>query len=86
MNITIKATNTTLTPSISDAVAVKLSVLEPFLKSEDKIRVEVEVDAKHSGSGTYRAEVHVQPHGHYAEARGNDFYEALDLVVPKIKE
>lgn len=86
MNIDIKATNTTLTPAIRSAVEDKLSVMEKFLRPEDKIRVEVEFDLKHTGTGAYRAEVHIQPRGFYADARGNDFYEALDLVIPKIKD
>ena len=60
--------------------------LDKFLQREDKIHVEVEFDLKHTGTGAYRAEVHIQPHGQYADARGNDFYEALDLVIPKIKD
>ncbi len=86
MYINIKATNTTLTPAIRAAVEDKLSVLDRFLQPEDKIHVEVEYDLKHAGSGAYRAEVHIQPHGQYADVHGNDFYEALDLVIPKIKE
>ncbi len=86
MNISIKATNTTLTAAIKSTVESKLSVLSDFLKPEDKIQVEVEVDVKHTTGPIYRAEVHIKPHGHYADARGNDFYEALDLVIPKIKD
>ena len=86
MNINIKATNTTLTPAIKSAVENKLSALEIFLRPEDKIQVEVQVDAKHTAGPIYRAEIHIAPHGQYADARGNDFYEALDLVIPKIKD
>jgi ribosomal subunit interface protein len=86
VNINIKATKTTLTPSIREFVEDKLQALETFIKPEDKIRVEMEVDKKHSSGKIYRAEVDIQPHGHYAEAYAEDFYAAFDLVMPKIKE
>lgn len=86
MNINIKATNTTLTPAVKNFIQDKLSNLLSFIKEEDKIRVELEVEKKHKSGLIFRAEVDIQPRGHYAEARGNDFYEAMDLVLPKIKE
>lgn len=86
MNINIKATKTTLTPSIKQFVEDKLTILEKFVREEDKIRVEIEVDKKHHTGLVFRAEIDIQPRGLYAEARGEDFYSAMDLVVPKIKE
>ena len=85
MNINIKATNTTLTPSIKEFIYDKMSVLEKFIKPEDKIHVELEVEKKHSSGMLFRTEVTIKPHGHYAESRGMDFYSAMDLVIPKIK-
>jgi ribosomal subunit interface protein len=85
MNISIKATNTTLTSNIKEFIHDKISVLEKFLKPEDKIHVELEVEKKHSSGMLYRVEVIIKPHGHYAESRGMDFYAAMDLVMPKIK-
>ncbi len=85
MNITTKATNTTLTEPIKQAVEDKLSVLANFIKPEDKIHVEIEVDPKHQSGDIFRVEVSMQPHGQFADARAADMYEALDLVVPKIK-
>lgn len=86
MNINIKATKMALTPAIKSFVEEKLGILSSFIKPEDKIRVELEIDKKHHSGLIFRAEVDIQPRGHYAEARGNDFYESFDLVLPKIKE
>ncbi len=86
MNINIKATNTKLTTAIRSAVEDKLSILEPFLKPEDKIHLELAVDNRHKSGPTQGAEITIHPHGHFAMAHGVDVYEALDLLVPKIKE
>ncbi|MBL8030008.1 MAG: ribosome-associated translation inhibitor RaiA [Candidatus Doudnabacteria bacterium] len=86
MNLNIKATNTTATPAIKQFIEEKLSSLEKFLRPEDKIRVELEVSKKHHTGLVHRAEIDIQPHGYYADSRGVDFYAAMDLVMPKIKE
>lgn len=86
MNINIKATNTTLTEAIKQTIEDKLKAIESFIKPEDKIHVEVAED-KHHHTGLFsRVEIRISPHGHYADAMGNDFYEAIDLVIPKIKQ
>ena len=86
MNIQIKAINTTLTDAIRNNIKDKLSVLEPFLKEEDKVSAELEEGNKHHTGRFSKVGVHISPHGYYAEAQGNDFYEAMDLVIPKIRE
>lgn len=86
MTINIKATNTTLTEAIKDFVNDKLSGISKFVKPEHKIRVELEVLKKHHTGLVHRAEIDIQPNGYYAESWGEDFYAAMDLVLPKIKE
>jgi putative sigma-54 modulation protein len=86
MNINIKATNTTLTEAIRQSIESKLSVLAPFIRPEQIVSVELQEDTKHHSGRFSRVEVRIAPHNHYAESYGNDFYEALDLVIPKIKE
>jgi len=86
MNVTIKATHTTLTDAIRNDINLKLEPLEKFLRSEDKVHVELEEDNKHTSGRFSRVEIRIHPRGMYAEARGNNFYEAMDLAVPKIKE
>lgn len=86
MNINIKATNTTLTEAIKSDIKDKLEPFEKFLRPEDVVHVELAEDTKHVSGRFSRAEVHIQPRGIYAEAMGNDFYEAMDLVVPKVRE
>lgn len=86
MNLNIKATKTILSPPVKRYINDKLASLDSFIRTEDKIRVEMELEKKHQSGLVFRAEIDIQPHGHYAEARGNDFYEAFDLLLPKIKE
>jgi putative sigma-54 modulation protein len=86
MNLTIKATNTTLTPSIKEFINDKLSILERFLKSEDKVRVELEANKGDKDGLNFRVEIDIQPRGHFADARAGDFYMAMDMVLPKIKD
>lgn len=86
MNINIKATNTTLTPAIKATVTDKLSVLEKFLKEEDVVYLELAEDTRHQSGEYFRVDIQISPHSYYAEARANDFYEAIDLAIPKITE
>ncbi len=86
MNINIKGTGTSLTDADKKYINSKLEVLEKFVTESDKIFVEAELEAKHKTGLVFRLEITVNPPQYYAEARGNDFYEALDLAVPKIKD
>lgn len=87
MNIGFKGTRTYLSAADQKYIENKIHALDKFLKNDqDKLFVEVEMDNKHSSGLIFRMEVSINPPQYYAEARGNDFYEALDLVIPKIKE
>lgn len=86
MKLIIKAKNTTLTPAIKVYIEDKLKGIAKLLKEEDKVRVEIEVDKKDKDGKLFRAEIDIQPRGYYADSRGNDIYEAMDLTIPKIKE
>lgn len=86
MNINIKATNTTLTDSMKADVTDKVAVIEKFLKEEDTVYVEFDVDTRHKSGDIQRAEIRISPRGYYAESYGSDVYEALDLAIPKIRE
>jgi len=86
MNIRIKGTNTTLTPAMENIINKKMERLAKFIKEEDKVSVEAEVDPKNKQGLRFRVEIDIQPKGHYADARGRELYEALDLAIPKIKE
>lgn len=86
MNINIKATNTSLTPSIRSNIEDKLQAVEKFIKPEDVIHVELAEDTHHHSGQFFNVDIQISPHGYYAKARANDFYEALDLVIPKITQ
>lgn len=86
MNINIKATNTTLTDGMRAGITQKLEVLDKLMKEDSVLYVEIEVDKRHQSGEVQRVELRVQPQGHYAEASGGDFYEALDLALPKLRE
>lgn len=86
MSINIKATNTTLSDALRQDIYDKLSVLDDFLKPEDNIYVEIEVDTKHNSGDICHVDINIQPHNQYAKAQASDMYAAIDLVIPKIRE
>ncbi len=89
MKINTKATNISLTPSISEYIEKKISALEKFYKREEDIVVNVEVGrtTQHHKSGDiFRAEIHIRSRGneYYASAETEDLYTAIDEVKDKI--
>ncbi len=85
--VNIKATNTKISASVNDYIAKNIAKIEQFLRPEHKIHIELESEPKHKTGLKFRAEVTIMPGSEiFAEARGNDFYEAIDLCMPKVKK
>lgn len=87
MKINTKATNITLTPSISEYIEKKINMLEKFFQEETLINTEVGKISKHHKSGDiFRAEIRVNTSGeeYYAVAEKDDLYAAIDEVKDEI--
>ncbi len=87
MNITLKGTNLTLTPSVKQYVNDKVGNLGKFIVASEA-KVELERDRHHQSGLIFRAEVMLIVGGKVmrAETRAEDIYAAIDLVIPKLKE
>ncbi len=84
--VNVKFTNTNPSESVREYVEEHIGKLSNFLREENKIYVELETDPNFDGP-KHRAEIVIQPNSEiFAEARGNDFHEAIDLLMPKIRE
>lgn len=86
MNITIKATNFTLTPAIRSYAEEKIGGLARYDERLQLVRVELEARSEHRTKETFRAEATIDaPHHVFrAEATSEDLYAAIDLLVPKL--
>ncbi len=88
MKINIKATGTTLTPSISEYINKKVDMLDKFFEGKEVlVNVEVGKISKHHKSGDiFRAEIHIADGGqeYYAVAEAEDLYAAIDEVKDEI--
>lgn len=83
MKINIKATNITLTDSISNYVTKKVNMLSKYFAPNDDVLINVEVGriSKHHKSGdVYRAEIQVIADGkdHYTKTETTDLYASID--------
>ena len=82
--INIKATNISLTPSISEYIAKKIETLDKFFgEKEALVNVEVGRTTKHHKSGDiFKAEIHISAAGqdYYAVSETEDLYAAIDEV------
>jgi ribosomal subunit interface protein len=86
-SINIKATHTVLSEEMSEYVAKKLKTIQDFLHEENNVHVELEAEPKHHSGPKYSVEITIMPKpGIYASAAGQDFHEAFDLCIAKIKE
>ncbi len=89
MKINIKATDFSLTPSISEYIEKKIDMLKKFFRGADEVLVSVEVGrtTKHHKSGDiFRAEIHISAGGeeYYAVVEKDDLYAAIDEVKDEI--
>jgi len=84
MKINIKATNISLTPSISEYVEKKVGMLDKFFQGEEVlVSVEVGRTTRHHKSGDiFRAEIKFTVYGqtYYAVSEADDLYSAIDEV------
>ncbi len=87
MNISMKGTNLTLTPSVKQYVNEKVGNLAKFIVATEA-KVELERDRHHQSGQVFRAEIMLVVGGKMmrAEAGGEDIYAAIDLTIPKLKE
>lgn len=89
MKINTKATNISLTPSISEYVEKKINMLEKFFAGSDEVLVNVEVGkvSRHHKSGDiFRAEIKIVDGGevYYAAAETEDLYSSIDEVKDEV--
>lgn len=72
--------------SVVDYIDKKFASLDKLLHEENNIHVKFDLD-KHNSGIRYHAEVKIGPGSAiFAEAYGEDVFEALDLCMPKLKE
>ena len=85
--INIEANHTTLTEAMENYVIDKLANIEKFLRDENKVHVELDVETKKRNGPKYRASITILPKpGVYAMHMGEDLYEAVDMTVQKVRE
>ncbi len=89
MNINIKATNITLTPSISNYTEKRLNKISRLLKGDQSVKCDVEVGRTtehHYKGDVFRAEIHIVGNNKniYASSEQPDLYAAIDIVRDEI--
>lgn len=92
MKINIKATNTTLTPAITEYVNKKIDALQKFTgQNDDSLMADVEVGVTthhHNSGNIFRAEVNLFAKGKQfrATCEDADLYAAIDKVKDELAE
>lgn len=88
MKISIKGTNLALTEELKQYVEEKIGNLDKYIQGVLEAKVELERERKHHTGSVFRSEAMMIIGGKVlrADANGSDIYEALDLVIPKLKE
>ena len=90
MILNIKATKTTLTPSLREYIEKKLSALDKLMAGDtDGVMVRVEIGrttTHHKKGEVYRAEIKISmgKTSLYAEAADQDIYAAIDSVKDEV--
>jgi putative sigma-54 modulation protein len=85
MNTNIKATNITLTDSISEYVAKRFQTIEKFLENDPTVRVDIELartTAHHKSGDIFKAEIHIvgQHRDIFVTVEKSDLYAAIDAL------
>lgn len=94
MNINIKTTTISLTPSISDYVEKHLVSVKDFLKNDSTAKCDLElakVSNHHKHGDIFKAEIHIiaKDQNIYVNVEKEDLYAAIDIlrdeVIRKLK-
>lgn len=89
MNINIKGTNISLTPSITEYMNKRLEKISKVLWNGQASRCDVELartTGHHNKGDIFRAEIHISGGGQdfYASSEQSDLYASIDLVQDDI--
>jgi len=86
-NVNLKVTHTVLSQSVRDYAQKQIDKLQKYLRPENKVHLELGAETKSRDGFRYRAEITIMPKSEiYADAYGHDLFEAIDLLMPKVKE
>ncbi len=86
-NVNLKVTHTVLSQSVRDYAQKQIDKLQKYLRPENKVHLELGAETKSRDGLRYRAEITIMPKSEiYADAYGHDLFEAIDLLMPKVKE
>ena len=89
MNIKIKTTALSLTPSISEYIEKRISPVEKFFENDSTIICDIEIAKTtnhHKNGDIFRAEVHIvaKDRNIYASSEKEDLYIAIDAVKDEV--
>ena len=87
MNISITGKNLEITPYLRKHIQKRIELLEKYIHPLTADLV-LDRDAHHHAGLVFRAEVNLSAGGKmmHGETRAADAYEAVDLLIPKLKE
>lgn len=85
MNINIKTSSISLTPSISDYVDKRFQTIKNFFEGDSTAICDVELartTSHHKAGDIFRAEIHIvaKDKNLYASSEQEDLYKAIDMV------